>query len=114
MPTVERGGWTDVTHDRFEVRHRVLVGVRDPVGPHDRVVRHPHDSAGHAGRAADQLLLLEDQRARSSVGRGQRGDHAATTGSDDHEVDGGVPRRHVTPLRPPEILLAARKLAGIR
>ena len=28
------------------------------------------------------------------VGRGQRGDHAAASRSDDHEVDGGIPRRH--------------------
>ena len=66
-----------------------------PVGPHERVVRDPDDPAGHAGRPADQGLLLEHQRLRAGVGGCQRGDHAAAARTGDHEVDGGVPRRHL-------------------
>ena len=47
------------------------------------------------------VLLLQHEHARPRLGRGERGDHAATTGTDDDDVDGGVPRRHVTPLALP-------------
>ncbi len=92
----ERRARADVTDDRLEVRHGVLVGVGHARGQHHRVVRHPDDPAGHARRAADQRLLLEHERARPGVGRGECRHHATAAGSDDHDVDGGVPRRHVT------------------
>ena len=43
-----------------------------------------------------QLLLLEHEGAGPGVVGGQCGHHAAAAGPDDHEVDGGVPRGHVT------------------
>ena len=93
---LEGGAGSDIAHHSFEMGHGVLVGVGDAVGLHDRVVRDPGDAAGHAGRAPDALLLLEHEGTRPGVVSGQCGHQAAAARSDDHEVDGGVPRGHVS------------------
>ena len=104
MPPLERRGRADVADDGLEVGHGVLVGVGHAVGPHHRVVRDPDDAAGHGGRAADQLLLLEHDRSETSVDGRHSGYQPAAPAPDDDDVDGLVPRRHefrpFAPARP--------------
>ena len=71
MAALERRGRADVADDRLEVGHRVLVGVGDPVGPHDRVVRDPDDAAGHA-RSSRRPAPASRARARSRRRRRRR------------------------------------------
>ena len=71
-----------------DVRQRVFPRV--PVLD-EAVVRYPHVAAGHGGRAAEELVLLDDQGARAAAGgeqgRGQRSPAAA----DHHHVEDLVP-----------------------
>jgi hypothetical protein len=43
---------------RLEVLQGVLAGIMYPFRSHQRIVRNPHDAAGHRGRTTDQCLLF--------------------------------------------------------
>src|SRR5262249_8403387 len=94
-----RGRRADVADHVGQICQTVLVRVGDPVGPHQRVVRQPHDAAGKPGRTADEGLLLDDQRLEPAVECRPPGHHPPTdtppptATSRDEQVDGAVPRR---------------------
>src|ERR1700722_2444591 len=65
--------------------------IRYPVGPHQRVVGQPDDSAGQSRRTAHQGLLFHDQRLEAAIERGQPCHHAATPAAADPQGNGTVP-----------------------
>jgi hypothetical protein len=68
-----------------DVRQRVLAGV--PVLD-ETVVRDPHVAAGHGGRAAEELVLLDGQGAGAAAGGEQRrGQRSAAAADHDHVED---------------------------
>jgi hypothetical protein len=82
---------TDVADDVVEVRQPVLVRIRYPLRPHQRVIRQPDHAAGHSGGTADEILLFDDQRLDSRIDRGKCGDHSTASAARDQKVDRFVP-----------------------
>ena len=71
-----------------DVGERVLAAV--PVLD-EAVVRDPHVAAGHRGRAADELVLLDDHGARAAAGGEQRRGQRSPAAADHDHVEDLVP-----------------------
>ncbi len=93
-----RGDLTDVADDVVEVRQAVLVRIGDARVAHQRVVRQPDHTAGHPGRPADEVLLLDHEGFDPRVESCQRSDHSAAAASRDEQVDGLIPIHHARAL----------------
>jgi hypothetical protein len=96
VATGERRTGPHVADDVLEVGHPVVVGVGDPLRPHERVVGQPDDPARHGRRPADELALLDDEHLQPGFVGGQR-PHESAAAADDREVGREVPARHRNP-----------------